>query len=452
MNSKRIDSNKLRRLYVDFFVSRGHREIDPSPLVLEEDPTTLFTSSGMQPLIPYLLGKSHPSGKRLVNSQPSFRAEDINEVGDNRHTTFFEMLGNWSLGDYFKKEQISWFFEFLTKDLNLPKEKLYITVFEGANGVAKDEESAEIWKNLGISESHIFYYGVKKNWWSRSGTPREMPKGEIGGPDSEVFYEFTQVSHNPKYGNKCHPNCDCGRFLEIGNSVFIQYKKSESGRLEELSQKNVDFGGGLERIQAALLDNPDIFRIDLFWPVIEAIQTQSGKSYQGFEKELRIMADHLKAATFIASAGVVPANKDRGYILRRLLRRSLVYARMLGFEVDGKTLSKLIDPIILIYEETPWGESLKNKPQIQEIFEEEAGRFAQTISRGLAIIEKEKEDVDEERAFDLFQTYGFPFELTAELLGKFGKTLKREIFDERFKQHQRLSQEKSSAKFKTKRI
>lgn len=221
-----MTSQEIRKKYLEFFKSRGHKVIAPAKLVLEDDPTTLFTSSGMQPLVPYLMGQEHPSGKRLVDSQPSFRAEDMDEVGDNRHTTFFEMLGNWSLGDYFKEEQIGWFFEFMSQELGLDVSRVHVTVFEGNDQIPKDEESFNRWKELGIPEDRIHFSGVENNWWSRSGPPDKMPVGEIGGIDSEVFYEFSEVEHDPKYGEKCHPHCDCGHFLEIGNSVFIQYKKS----------------------------------------------------------------------------------------------------------------------------------------------------------------------------------------------------------------------------------
>jgi alanyl-tRNA synthetase len=236
-----MTTKEIREKYLEFFKKRDHKEITPSPLVLENDPTTLFTSSGMQQLIPYLKGEKHPDGKRLVDIQPSVRMQDLDEVADNRHYSFFEMLGNWSLGDYFKKEQLPMIWEFFTKELNLDPAKLYVSVFEGNDNVPKDTESFEAWKKIGVPEDKIFFYGVDKSWWSRSGSPDKMPAGEIGGPDSEVFYEF-DTPHDPKFGKFCHPNCDCGKFLEIGNNVFIQYLKMEDGTLKELPQKNVDFG------------------------------------------------------------------------------------------------------------------------------------------------------------------------------------------------------------------
>jgi alanyl-tRNA synthetase len=259
---------------LDFYKKLGSIEISPSPLVIDSDPTTLFTSSGMQQLVPFFKGEKHPQGRRLVDSQPSLRLQDIEEVGDNRHTTFFEMLGNWSLGDYFKKEQIPWIWDFFTKELKLDLKRLHVTVFEGNAEVPKDTESFEIWKSLGLAEDHIHFYGADKNWWSRAGSPEKMPAGEIGGPDSEMFYEFDEVEHDPKFGKFCHPNCDCGKFLEIGNSVFMQYQKTEDGKLIELPQKNVDFGGGLERIAAALIGSPDIFRIDVFSGIIKGLEKE----------------------------------------------------------------------------------------------------------------------------------------------------------------------------------
>src|SRR3989344_421427 len=300
--------------YLSFFQARGHKIIPGAPLVPENDPTTLFTSSGMQPLVAYLLGETHPEGKRLVNIQNCFRAQDLDEVGDNRHTTFFRMLGNWSLGDYFKKEQLPWFFEFLTDNLKIDAKKLYISIFEGFDKIPKDEESANIWKELFRKKSidpqeRIFYYGPEKNWWSRSGVPKNMPEGEPGGPDSEVFFDF-ETKHDVKFGEKCHINCDCGRFLEIGNSVFMEYKKGKEG-FEKLPQQNVDFGGGLERILAVIERKSDIFETSLFYPIIEMIVRLTNKNYINHAKEIRIVTDHFISAVFIASSGVYPSNKEQ---------------------------------------------------------------------------------------------------------------------------------------------
>src|SRR3989338_7186870 len=319
--------NEVRAKYLEFFRVREHAILPSAPLVPENDTTTLFTGSGMQPLVPYLLGATHPAGTRLANSQKCFRSMDIEEVGDNRHTTFFEMLGNWYLGDYFKKEQLGYFFEFLTKEIGTPKEKLWITCFEGDPSLnfRKDTESAGIWKSLVMPESHIKFYGSSKNWWSRAGAPENMPAGEPGGPDSEVFYDFG-TPHDTKFGAECHPNCDCGRFLEIGNSVFMQYIKNADGTFGLLPKQNVDFGGGLERIAAVSIDNSDVFATEAFTPLIKKLETLSGKTYAEEKHAFRVVADHLRAAGYLIADGVLPGNVERGYVVRRLIRRAVRYA------------------------------------------------------------------------------------------------------------------------------
>jgi len=417
-----MTTDEVRQKYLDFFkkVPRNHQEITPAPLVLKNDPTTLFNSSGMQQLVPYLMGKTHPQGKRLVDSQPCFRAKDIDEVGDSKHTTFFEMLGNWSLGDYFKKEQLPWVWEFLTQELGLPKEKLYTSIFEGDKLVPRDEESYKIWKSLGVSDSHIFEYGVGKNWWSKSGTPKEMPEGEIGGPDSEVFFEFTQIKHDPKFGKSCHPNCACGRFLEIANSVFIEYKKIE-GKLQELPQKNVDFGGGLERLAVAINNNPDVFQIDVFQKTIAEIEKKSGQAYADDKKSFQIIADHLRAAEALIKEGIEPNNKLQGYILRRLIRRSAVKMRCLKSDFQTQDLNLGFDEKV--------GRVIKN----------EVERFSKTLDKGLKLVDKVS-------PFELFQTYGFPVEITEELLAERGKKLDRQEFARELKKHQAVSRTWASKK------
>jgi len=445
-----MTSNEIRQKYLDFFKSKNHKQIPASKLIPENDPTTLFVSSGMQSLVPYLLGQVHPEGKRLVNSQPSFRAEDIEEVGDNRHTTFFEMLGNWSLGDYFKKEQLNWIWKFLTEELNLPKEKLHVSVFEGDEEVPKDNESLEIWKSLGVSDEHIHFYGAKKNWWSRSGPPENMPEGEIGGPDSEIFYEFTEVKHNEKFGEKCHPNCDCGRFLEIGNCVFIQFQKTD-GKLKELSQKNVDFGGGLERLAAAVNNKPDIFKTDLFLGVIGYIEGLVGSSNLYGEKSdpnFRIIADHIKAATFLIRDGVEPSNKLQGYVLRRLLRRAALKLHFLDEDRENimKRMSELVFPVMDAYENTGYFEE-EDEVRIREVIDEEIKRFEKTLDYGLKEIEKIKE-IDGKIAFNLYQTFGFPFEVAEEIFREKGQEINHTQFEEEFKKHQELSRTASAGMFK----
>ncbi|MBI2040196.1 alanine--tRNA ligase [Candidatus Microgenomates bacterium] len=442
-----MDSKTIRDKFIKFFVEKNHKEIAPAKLVPENDPTTLLTSSGMQQLVPYLLGEKHPAGKRLVNSQPCFRAEDIEEVGDNRHTTFFEMLGNWSLGDYFKEDQLKWFWEFLTKELGLPKEKLYISVFEGDGNIPKDEESYEVWKSLGVPENHIFFYGVEKNWWSRSGPPNNMPAGEIGGPDSEVFYEFTQIEHNKKFGDRCHPNCNCGRFSEIGNSVFIQYQKKDDGTLRELSQKSVDFGGGLERLTAATLDHPDIFQTDLYQPIIDAIVELIGKEYEENKSAMQVLADHLKAATFMIVNEVEPSNKLQGYVLRRLLRRAAIKLRHLNKEIPLNSLALLIRIIRAIYEGLFGAIKEKEVNFLEGVVKNEMDRFSKTLDHGLKEIEK-IEKIDGKIAFDLYQTFGFPYEVTEELFRQKGQQVDKEQFRAEFEKHRELSRTASAGIFK----
>jgi alanyl-tRNA synthetase len=469
-----MTSNEVREKYLKFFISspRNHREITPAPLVLEGDPTTLFTSSGMQPLIPYLKGEKHVKGKRLVDSQPSLRLQDIEEVGDNRHETFFEMLGNWSLGDYFKKEQIPWIFEFFTKELGLSKEKLWVSVFEGTKDVPKDTGTFEIWKSLGIPEERIVFYGADKNWWSRSGSPDEMPVGEIGGPDSEIFFDFG-TKHDPKYGEKCHPNCDCGRFLEIGNSVFIEYEKKEDGSLKELPQKNVDFGGGLERITAAVNNNPDVFEIDSFLAAkktLEAIR-KVGPTYMEDPKPYRIIMDHLKASIFLVSEGLEPSNRKQGYILRRLLRRAMVYSRKLGMGEDewlSNALPDLVVPYIKIYPRLD-----KNIAVINKAITDEVDRFRKTIGEGIKALKKifgraiggvDPENlphgmemrgniirVNGEEIFRIYETYGLPPEISQEIMTGWGLAFDAttmEECDEAMKKHQELSRTASAGMFK----
>lgn len=427
---------EIRKAYLDFFVKNVHKVIPRARIVPDNDPTTLFTGSGMQPLMPYLLGEKHPAGTRVVDSQTCFRAEDIDEVGDNRHTTFFEMLGNWSFGDYFKKEQLEWFFTFLTDVVGLDSKKLFVTCYIGdvKIGVPKDSKAAEIWQKLfkakgieaktaeigseedgykkGIQPSErIFYYDSSKNWWSRVGKPENMPAGEPGGPDSEVFYDFG-TEHDKKWGEHCHPNCNCGRFLEIGNSVFMQYKKTEDGNFKELPQKNVDFGGGLERIAAASIDSSDVFKIDLLWPIIEKLQDLTGKKYEDHVEAKRIIADHMRSAVFMAADGVTPSNKTQGYILRRLLRRAIRQGHELGIE-EG--LFREIAPIVMNMYREPFPEVARDEKIVIDVLEKEEKLFRQTLRKGLREFEKlVKKNLDGKTIFMLFDTYGFPPELSVE--------------------------------------
>jgi alanyl-tRNA synthetase len=461
-----MTAQEIRKAYLDFFAERGHRAIPRAQLVPYNDPTTLFTGSGMQPLIPYLLGEPHPEGNRLVNSQTCLRAQDIEEVGDNRHTTFFEMLGNWSLGDYFKKEQLPWMFEFLTDTVGLDPAKLYITCFIGdeAHKIPKDTESAEVWKSLftnkqidaheveigsaadgaakGMRDGRIFYYDASKNWWCRAGQVDNMPVGEPGGPDSEVFYEFTFVKHDPKYGTNCHPNCECGRFMEIGNSVFMEYIKTADG-FDKLPKQNVDFGGGLERIAAAKLDSPDVFKISLIQPIITKLEELSGKNYDSHTASMRVIADHLRAATFLAVDGVTPSNKEQGYVMRRLVRRAIRHAFELGIEQNF--LEQLV-PVIADLYHADFPEVATSRGKIIEVLVKEEKIFRQTLRKGLARFNKQVEfknfsevtkgavglaPLSGDFIFMLYDTYGFPVELSKEEAFKRGLRI-ADSADEKF--------------------
>lgn len=473
---------EVRKRYLDFFAKRGHAVIPSAPIVPENDPTTLFTSSGMQPLVPYLLGQEHPKGSRLVDSQLSFRAGDIEEVGDNRHTTFFEMLGNWSLGDYFKKEQLAWIFEFLTskeEGLGFDPQKLYVTVFDGDFEVDMDldTESVEIWEKLyaekgidaklvrigteeegatkGMQGGRIFSYGSKKNWWSRSGVPANMPPGEPGGPDSEVFYDFG-TPHNPKFGPECHPNCDCGRFMEIGNSVFMQFAKNADGSFSNLPKQNVDFGGGLERLAATTLEDSDVFAIDVFAGPRRVLENRSGKSYgdSAASRSFRIILDHIRAAVFLLASGVRPSNTEQGYILRRLIRRSIREADKLGIR------DAVLAEVAKGYADT-YGDAYLFVKDAVGIIREELGKeetqFRKTLANGMREFEKIwsasingtqiSKDLSSEAVFILVTTHGFPFELVKEIAQERGLGVNEVAFAKDMKRHQEESRAGAAQKF-----
>ena len=460
-----MKSEEVRQKFLNFFEARGHKIVPSAPLVPENDPTTLFTGSGMQPMIPYLLGEKHPLGARIADSQKSFRTTDIDDVGDNRHTTFFEMLGNWSLGDYFKEEQLPWIFQFLTEEIGLDANKIYVTVFLGdeKNNIPKDVQSAKIWKDLfstkgieakdiemgseenaskiGMQEGRIFYYNVKKNWWSRGGTPDKMPAGEPGGADSEIFYEFENIPHDTKFGEKCHPNCDCGRYMEIGNSVFMEYKKNGDGTFSNLPQKNVDFGGGFERIVAASLNSPDIFQIDIFKGIIGTLEKLSNKSYSNKEHivPMRVVADHIRSAVFLIGDGVTPSNTDQGYFVRRLLRRAIRFWDKLGIPDAG--IYSLVEPLLEIYK-TAYPETFIKRDFIIDEIRREEEKFRQTLEKGIKEFEKGTDP------FILFTTYGFPIELTEEIAKEKNVIIDRHAFDQEMKKHQDLSRAGSEQKFK----
>ena len=439
-----MSARELIDIYISFFEKRGHKRIVNSPLVPQNDPTTLFTSSGMQPLIAYLLGEVHPGGTRLVDVQNSFRAQDIEEVGDNRHTTFFRMLGNWSLGDYFKKEEIPWLWELLTEELKLPKEKLYITVFNGFEKIEKDNESFETWRTL-VPQDHIFFAGVDKNWWSRSGVPTNMPLGEPGGPDTEVYYKFDDIKHE----KDCKDNpieCECGVYSEIANSVFMQYIKTEKG-FEPLPKKNVDFGAGVERLLSAVENKSDIFTTSLFAPIIKALEDESGKSYKEYKKEMRIIADHLAASIFIASEKIKPSNKERGYVLRRLLRRAFDNFKLL----EGDNISFVVEKIIGEYSKTD--EILKaNYDEIKNTILEEEQNYNNTLKKAKDFIDKKYEGklidnvkkISAEDAFVLYSTHG----LSPTQIKSLGYVFEDQEFANLMEKHKNLSRTASSGMFR----
>lgn len=445
-----MKSSDIRRKYLEFFASRGHAIVPAAPIVPPDDPTTLFTSSGMQQFVPYLKGEKHPMGVRLVDSQPSFRAEDIEEVGDNRHTTMFEMLGNWSLGDYFKEEQLAWVWEFFTTEIKLDPARLHVTLFEGDEFAARDTESYDIWRKIGVVQDHIHYYPAGKNWWSRAGISANMPAGEIGGPDSEVFYDFgheLKLHENSAFKSEtCHVNCDCGRYLEIGNSVFMQFIKTDRG-LDPLPAKNVDFGGGLERIAAAVNNNPDVFKIDMFVSMIAVIESSSGKKYEDqYMPAMRVIADHLRASTFMIAQGLEPSNKLQGYLLRRLIRRAAVRARVLGANAK-KIFVECIPAIVKEYADAGFI-SPSVGPQVKTVISDELDKFSKALDRGLKEIEKaDTKDITAQFAFDLYQSLGFPFEITRDLLAEKKIMLNQAEFDMIFAKHKEGSRTASAGMF-----
>ena len=432
-----MNAQKIRSKYLEFYKKQDHAVVERAPLILTNDPTTLFTGAGMQPMIPYLLGEVHPEGKRIADSQTCLRAQDIDDIGDNRHTTFFEMLGNWSLGDYFKEEQIGWMWTFLTEEIGLDPQRLYVTCFIGAPeyNIEKDVEAAKLWQkkfaekgidakmaDIGSEEQgaargvnpgeRIFFYDGSKNWWSRNGGPETTPVGDPCGPDSEMFYEFDFIEHDLKFGENCHPNCDCGRFMEIGNNVFMAYKKVAEGQFEPLDKPNIDHGSGLERIAAAVNNDPDVFKISLLWPIIEKLQDLSGKDYASHTESMRVIADHLRAATFMAVDGCVPSNKEQGYVMRRLLRRAIRYSFDLGIEQNF--LQEVVPTIADLYE-ADFPEVKNNRDNIIAVLVKEEKAFRQTLRKGLRQMQRYIDDgLTGEELFTLYDTFGFPVELSTE--------------------------------------
>ncbi len=500
-----MDAQQIRQAYLDFFKKEKHTVIPRALLVPQNDPTTLFTGSGMQPLIPYLLGEPHADGTRLVDSQTCLRAQDIEDVGDNRHTTFFEMLGNWSLGDYFKEEQIRWFFTFLTDKVGLDPAKLYVTCFIGSkeHGIPRDDEAATIWQKVfkekgidaGIAEigsqadgdkrgikpgERIFFYDDGENWWSRGGGLAKTPVGDPCGPDSEVFYDFGPQNHDASYG-KAHPASDSGQFMEIGNQVFMQYLRTDKG-FEPLPKPNVDFGGGLERIAAAAIDSPDVFKISLLWPIVESLEKLSGKPYESHTASMRVIADHLRAATFLAVDGVTPSNKEQGYVMRRLLRRAIRFAFELGIE---QNFLQDVVPVIADLYHKDYPEVAEQRDKVIEVLVKEEKAFRQTLRKGLREFDKlfqvagQPDSSSEQQRprpdkmksgaadavhpktpaapthgeilFTLYDTYGFPVELSVEEAFKRGIELDKdwqERFDAKMTEQRQRSQTAAKGTFK----
>lgn len=430
-----MKSNELRQKYIDFFVKNNHSKIESSSLIPEYDSNVLFTTAGMHPLIPYLLGKSHPSGNRLTDVQKCLRTNDIEEVGDKSHLTFFEMLGNWSLGDYFKKESIEMSFNFLTKELGIPTDKIFVTCFIGDDLVPRDNKSANIWYSLGINPEHIYFYGKDENWWE--------PTGDFGpcGPDTEIFFDTGKDS----CGSHCGPSCSCGKYLEIWNNVFMTYQKTSDGQYQELKQKNVDTGMGLERVLTILNNKNSVYETDLFVDIIQKIEELSNKKYdKTTERDFRIIADHMRAAVFILGDDkrIKPSNKGQGYVLRRLIRRTSREFKKLN--IDESKMTDIAKTVVEKYKDV-YGELKRNEEFILSEIEREQKLFSKSLNKGLKVAEKafsmigDNPIVDGTITFKLYDTFGFPVELTQELAKEKGKTVDLEDFQNKFREHQEKS-------------
>jgi alanyl-tRNA synthetase len=450
-----MTTDELRSFFLEFFREKGHAVIASASVIPENDPTVLFTTAGMHPLVPYLLGEKHPAGTRLANAQKCVRTGDIDEVGDNRHLTFFEMLGNWSLGDYFKAESIPWSFEFLTSArwLNIDPARIYVTVFEGDADAPHDFESTRLWEEAyrtrGIDakpNERIFAYPKSKNWWGPAGTQGPC------GPDTEIFYD-TGTPHDIAFGAACHPNCDCGRFVEIWNNVFMEFNKTADGRFEPLAQRNVDTGMGLERTLVALGGLQNVFQIDTFQALISTISALSNKAYgnqQEDDRAMRVIADHVRTAAFILgdTHAVTPSNVDQGYILRRLIRRAVRYGRQLG--ISGSFTSKIAEEVVRLFGGA-YPELQKNADRISSELLAEEDKFSRTLQNGLKEVERVRREVDNTRdipgetAFYLYESFGFPKELTEEVLGR---KVDSESWNASMKAHQDRSRQGAEKKFK----
>lgn len=468
-----MTAQEIRKAYLDFFKDRGHKVIPRALLVPYNDPTTLFTGSGMQPMIPYLLGEAHPEGKRVVNSQVCLRAQDIEDIGDDKHTTAFEMLGNWSLGDYFKTEQIQWIAEFMFDVVKLDPKRVYVSCYIGNEkyGIPRDDEAIQLWQaefkkrgieakvveigaadngdKLGMQDGRIFLYDGKENWWSRNGNEEGTLIGDPCGPDSEMFYDFGEEHHDEARWGKAHPASDSPRFFEIGNNVFMGYKKVSEDKFEPLAAPNIDHGSGLERIAAAAIDNPDIYKISLIWPIIQKLETLSGKSYDSHTNAMRVIADHLRGATFLAIDGVTPSNKEQGYVMRRLMRRAIRYAFELGIE---QNFLEQVVPIIADLYKDDFEEVAAKRQDVIDILVKEEKVFRQTLRAGVKELQKLGQDgLTGAEVFKLYDTYGFPVELSVEEAYKQELSVSanwREEFDILMKQQRARSQTASKGTFK----
>ncbi len=439
-----MQTDQLRQVYQQFFEEFGHARLPSAPLLPENDPTVLFTTAGMHPLVPFLLGEPHPLGRRLVNVQRCIRTGDIDEVGDSAHLTFFEMLGNWSLGDYFKEESLTWSYAFLTRALNISPDRLAVTVFAGDGDAPRDEQSAAIWRSLGIPAERIFYLPKSDNWWG--------PAGQTGpcGPDSEMFYDTGRPDHPG-----CQPGCACGKWLEIWNNVFMEYNKTADGRYERLRQRNVDTGMGVERTAAVLQGFDDVFRVDTLWPLIEHIQRLSGRQYAENPRPFRIIADHVRAAVLAVADGAAPSNVEAGYVVRRMLRRAVRYGHDLGIRDNfcaalAETALDLFSPVY------PAMITPQSRQRVSEELDREESKFKRTLERGLREVHKTfqqvrgrgAEWVSGAEAFNLFETYGFPLPLTVELAREQNLQVDEAGFAEKLEEHRQISRRGMEQKFK----
>ena len=447
MNS--LTANELRQKFIDFFVSKGHKAISGASVIPENDPTVLFTTAGMHPLVPYILGQEHPAGKRLTDYQKCIRTGDIDSVGDPHHLTCFEMLGNWSLGDYFKREMIPWSYEFLTQVLGIPAEKLSVTVFEGDDTVPRDDESASLWESMGIPRERIYFMPRSDNWWG--------PAGETGpcGPDTEMFIDTGREPCGPD----CKPGCSCGKYFEVWNDVFMQYNKTADGSFVEMDRKCIDTGMGIERTVAILQGKKSVYDTEVMQPILRKISELSGVKYGDDEKtdtSMRIIADHIRTSTFILGdqRGVTPSNVGQGYILRRLIRRAVRNGRKLG--IQGSFLATVAEVVVDMYA-APYPEIFENKEKVYSELTAEEEKFSQTLEKGEKQFDKivyflEKQGIREiggKNAFKLYDTYGFPIEITKDLAAERGFTVDEKGFEEAFSAHQELSRTAMAGDFKS---